>query len=193
MSYMPYIQAAKVGIEFLQRSQETAAQDALYQQNRLAAAQARDLKIQQLQAQANQTSELFAERKRQTSIQELKAQEQIINEATYGGNTLNMKLLDAEAQKLRANDAYTRQNTLYQKQISYQSQGIDAEAQNRINQVNQGVQPSVGMTLFSAAASAYAADEYYNEGKLFSTIFQSGSDATGDNTKPIPATPKLSN
>lgn len=190
---MPYIQAAKVGIEFLQRSQETAAQDALYQQNRLAAAQARDLKIQQLQAQANQTSELFAERKRQTSIQELKAQEQIINEATYGGNTLNMKLLDAEAQKLRANDAYTRQNTLYQKQISYQSQGIDAEAQNRINQVNQGVQPSVGMTLFSAAASAYAADEYYNEGKLFSTIFQSGSDATGDNTKPIPATPKLSN
>ena len=194
---MNYGMMAVQGLKFLQQkkleNEAYVEQQDLYNRNRLAAAQARDLKIQQLNAQAFQTAEVYTQRKQQTAIQALKAQEAAVVRATYEGNNLDLQLLDVEAQKLRADTAYSEQNTIDQKNISYQRMGLDGEMNNRINSVQQGKKPpSFGMTMLEGAATMYAADYEFNDSKLFGTIFASGSDATGANTSALPAVGDIS-
>ena len=159
------------------------------EQNRVNAAQARDLKIQQLSAQANQTAALYAQRKQENAIQALKAQESIVNSATYAGNNLNLRVLDVERQRLNADTAYSEQNAIDQKAIEFQSMGIDTEMYNRIASVQAGQQPpSLGMTLLEGAATMYAADYIYSESssdRLFSNIFQSKGDGSSNMTIPV--------
>lgn len=188
---MDYGMMAIQGIKFLgqvrQRNAEYAQKKYEQDVNTYASAQARDLKIQQLSAQANQTAALYAQRKRETAIQALKAQEKAINEATFEGNTLDLRKLDIERQKLNADTAYNEQNKIAQRNIEYQAMGLDAEMQNRINAVQAGMKPpSLGMTLLEGAATAYAADYTYGDGKLLGTIFQSGADATGASSSALP-------
>ena len=158
---MTYYQVAVGAAKFFGERQRAAEQEARRQQAYLSAVNARDLKIQQLQTQSAQQAELYADKKLQSSIQALKAQEAIINAATLGGNNLNLKILDVEAQKLRADTAYTTQNERIQDNIEFTAYGFEQEAINRANSVAAGSPPSFGMAVLQTAASAYATERAY--------------------------------
>lgn len=176
---MTYYTVATKVAGFIEQRNQAAIQEQIYRQNRIAAVQARDLKIQQLQSQAAQQAELYSQKKLETAIQALKAREAIINRATYGGNNLNLREIDVEAQKLRADTAYNAQNELIQDKIYLQSLGFESEALNRISKAKRGQEPSIGFTALDIAASAYASERKF------------GKDTPAENVTPISPVPPL--
>ena len=161
---MAGLSAASKGIEFMEASQQAAQDQARYDQNRIAAAQARDLKIQTLNQRAIQESEAAAEGKFKQSIEALEKRERGVvaaGEAGVTGSSVDILLADYTAQKLRGETTINRNLENVERQIELQKMGASAEAESRINSMPQGTQPSFLAAALGAGASGYAAYQEY--------------------------------
>lgn len=161
---MAILSAASKGIEFLEASRQADEQQARYDQNRIAAAQARDLKIQSLNQRAIQESEAAGEAKQKQAIEALQLRERAAvaaGEAGVSGSSVDNLLNEYTAQRLRGVTTINRNLENVEKQISLQKMGASAEAENRINSMPQGTQPSFLAAAISAGASGYATYKAY--------------------------------
>jgi outer membrane PBP1 activator LpoA protein len=161
---MAILSAASKGIEFLEASRQADEQQARYDQNRIAAAQARDLKIQSLNQRAIQESEAAGEAKQKQAIEALELRERAVvaaGEAGVSGSSVDNLLNEYTAQRLRGVTTINRNLENVEKQISLQKMGASAEAENRINSMPQGTQPSFLAAGISAGASGYATYKAY--------------------------------
>ena len=161
---MAILTAASKGIEFMEAQQQARQQQIRYDQNRIAAAQARDLKIQTLNQRAIQESEAAAEGKFKQSIEALEKRERGVvaaGEAGVTGSSVDILLADYTAQKLRGETTINRNLENVERQIELQKMGASAEAESRINSMPQGTQPSFIAAAAGAAASGYAAYQQY--------------------------------
>jgi hypothetical protein len=162
---MAVLQVAKGGMEFMQAQQEADAAQARYDQNRIAAAQARDLKIQTLNARAIQESEAAAEGKQKQALEALQLRERAVvaaGEAGVSGSSVDNLLNEYTAQRLRGVTTINRNLENIEKQIGLQKMGASAEAENRINSLPQGTQPSFLAAAVGTAASAYSTYKAYD-------------------------------
>jgi outer membrane PBP1 activator LpoA protein len=161
---MAGLSAASKGIEFMEASRQADEQQARYDQNRIAASQARDLKIQSLNQRAIQESEAAAEGKFKQAIEALQMRERAVvaaGEAGVTGSSVDNLLNEYTAQRLRGVTTINRNLENIEKQISLQKMGASAEAENRINSMPQGTQPSFLAAAISAGASGYATYKAY--------------------------------
>ena len=162
---MTILTVASKGVEFMEASQQADQDQARYDQNRIAAAQARDLKIQSLNQRAIQESEAAAEGKFKQSIEALEKRERGVvaaGEAGVTGSSVDILLADYIAQKLRGETTINRNLENVERQIELQKMGASAEAESRINSMPQGTQPSFIAAAVGAAASGYAAYQQYS-------------------------------
>tara|TARA_R110002153_G_C13328494_1_gene497667 strand:- start:5836 stop:6384 length:549 start_codon:yes stop_codon:yes gene_type:complete len=144
---------------FLNERKEAQAQQAFYNANRQRAVQARDLKIQSLNERLIQEGEAIAAKKMQLSIEALKRQEAVVvtaGEAGVTGSSVDALYNDFVAQRLRGDDTLTQNANAIERQIALERRGANAEAENRINSVRQGQQPSFLAHAASTAGSATA-------------------------------------
>ena len=161
---MAILSAASTGIEFLEASRQADEQQARYDQNRIASAQARDLKIQSLNQRAIQESEAAGEAKQKQAIEALQLRERAVvaaGEAGVSGSSVDNLLNEYTAQRLRGVTTINRNLENVEKQISLQKMGASAEAENRINSMPQGTQPSFLAAAIKAGASSYATYKAY--------------------------------
>lgn len=162
---MAVLSVAKGGIEFMQAQQEADATQARYDQNRIASAQARDLKIQSLNQRAIQESEAAGEAKQKQAIEALQLRERAAvaaGEAGVSGSSVDNLLNEYTAQRLRGVTTINRNLENIEKQIGLQKMGASAEAENRINSLPQGVQPSFLAAAVGTAANAFATYKAYD-------------------------------
>jgi hypothetical protein len=148
---------------FVQTSRDEAEQQAIYNANRQRSIDARDLKIQSLNARLIQENEALAARKFELSLAALKQREKVIvtaGEAGVSGNSVDALYNDFVAQEARGKSNLSLNVANIEKQAELQRRGADAEAENRINAVRQGQQPSLLAAAASTAASAGAS--YYS-------------------------------
>ena len=161
---MAIVSAASKGIEFLEASRQADEVQARYDQNRIAAAQARDLKIQSLNQRAIQESEAAGEAKQKQAIEALEKRERAVvaaGEAGVTGGSVDMLLADYTAQKLRGVTTINRNLENIERQIELEKMGASAEAESRINSMVQGTQPSFLAAAISAGANGYATYKTY--------------------------------
>lgn len=171
---------------FMDASNKAKAQEAYYQQNRINAAVARDLKIQGLQKQAVQSSEQIAQQKLNLEIAALKragTMEVASGESGVTGQTEALKFTQAEAEKLRGLDVYNSQVNAIFDQIEMEKLGLNSEMMNRIQSVKRGEKPSLGMALLGMASSAVA-----GEAQLGKEADAWAGDFFGSNSSALPAT-----
>lgn len=162
---MAVLSVAKGGIEFMQAQQEADATQARYDQNRIASAQARDLKIQSLNQRAIQESEAAGEAKQKQAIEALQLRERAAvaaGEAGVSGSSVDNLLNEYTAQRLRGVTTINRNLENIEKQIELQKMGASAEAEARINSLPQGVQPSFLAAAVGTAADAFATYKAYD-------------------------------
>lgn len=179
---------------FIDASNKAKQQEAYYQQNRINAAQARDLQIQGLQKRAVQFSDQYSQKKQDLVIAALKREGTMITasgESGLAGQIENIKLSQAESDKLKGLDIYSQQIDAIFDDIEIQKLGLNAQMLERIRSVQRGVKPSLGMAILNTASSAIAAEIEFG-GKtdnIFGNIFGSGGDKLGSQTSPfIPVT-----
>ena len=151
---------------FMDASRAARDQENRYLQNRMNAAQARDLQIQQLNRRAIQEAERSTGMKMDNAIAALEVAERKVvaaGEAGVGG-----------------------QGTL--DQLELEKMGVDAQAQNRINSLKRGVQPSFLRMAVGTAASAYSTELKYAGNKSGSFLDSIGFGGTyqGLNSQPLP-------
>jgi outer membrane PBP1 activator LpoA protein len=161
---MAILSAASKGMEFMEAQQQARQQQIRYDQNRIAAAQARDLKIQSLNQRAIQESEAAGEAKQKQAIEALEKRERGVvaaGEAGVTGSSVDILLADYTAQRLRGETTINRNLENVERQIELQKMGASAEAETRINSMPQGTQPSFLAAAISAAASGYATYKQY--------------------------------
>ena len=159
-------------------------QEAYYQQNRINAAQARDLQIQGLQKQAIQYSEQYSQKKQDLAIAALKREGSMTvaqAESGFAGQTEAIKFTQAESDKLKGLDVYNQQINAIFDNIEMEKLGLNSNMMNRIRSVKRGEKPNMGMAILGMASSAVAADMKFGEG-----IFSGGGDKLGTNTNPFP-------
>jgi len=166
-------------------------EEAYYQQNRINAAQARDMQIQGLQKQAIQYSNLYSQKKQDLAIAALKREGTTVTasgESGFAGQTEGIKLSQAEADKLRGLDVYNQQVNAIFDDIEMQKLGLNSQMLQRIRSVKRGVKPSLGMAVLSTASSAIAGEMQF--GKQADTyvgnIFGAGGDNLGSKTSAFP-------
>ena len=168
---------------FADASNKAKQQEAYYQQNRINAAQARDMQIQGLQKQAIQYSEQYSQKKQDLAIAALKREGTTVTasgESGFAGQTEAIKLSQAESDKLKGLDVYNQQVNAIFDNIEMEKLGLNSNMMNQIRSVQRGVKPSLGMAVLSTASAAMAADAKFGEG-----IF-GGGDKLGTNTNPFP-------
>lgn len=168
---------------FADASNKAKQQEAYYQQNRINAAQARDMQIQGLQKQAIQYSEQYSQKKQDLAIAALKREGTMVTasgESGFAGQTEAIKLSQAESDKLKGLDVYNQQINAIFDNIEMEKLGLNSNMMNQIRSVQRGVKPSLGMAVLSTASAAMAADAKFGEG-----IF-GGGDKLGTNTNPFP-------
>ena len=178
---MAILTAASKGIEFMEAQQQARQQQIRYDQNRIAAAQARDLKIQTLNQRAIQESEAAAEGKFKQSIEALEKRERGVvaaGEAGVTGSSVDILLADYTAQKLRGETTINRNLENVERQIELQKMGASAEAESRINSMPQGTQPSFLAAALGAGASGYAAYQEYTVEPAEEYVSPFGSSST---------------
>lgn len=161
---MAIVSAASKGIEFMEASQQADQAQARYDQNRIAAAQARDLKIQSLNQRAIQESEAAGEAKQKQAIEALELRERAVvaaGEAGVTGSSVDNLLNEYTAQRLRGVTTINRNLENVERQIELEKMGASAEAESRINSMPQGTQPSLLAAAISAGASGYATYKAY--------------------------------
>jgi len=148
---------------FFDAQEKAKQQEIAYQQNRLAAATARDMKIQALNARAIQESERVAGAKLENAIKALEVSEAKVvaaGEAGVSGNSVDALYNDFVAQEERGKTVLSQNAEAMERQMALQRRGADAEAESRINSIRQGQQPSFMSAALSTAASATAS--YYS-------------------------------
>ena len=112
MGIMTALSVAKGIGGFIDASNKAKQQEAYYQQNRINAAQARDLQIQGLQKRAVQFSDQYSQKKQDLAIAALKREGTMITaggESGLAGQTEAIKLSQAESDKLKGLDVYNQQ------------------------------------------------------------------------------------
>lgn len=172
----------QTGLSFLESGRQAAEQERRYQENRIAATAARDLKIQALNTRAIQEAERMAGAKLENAIKALQVREAKVvaaGEAGVEGQGIEALLAQTEARKLRGDTIYNDalKNTL--QQINLEKQGIDAQTAARIESVERGRKPSALAALVSGVATAYATERKYGgnkKGSFLSTIGLGGDD-----------------
>jgi len=171
---------------FIDASNKAKQQEAYYQQNRINAAQARDLQIQGLQKRAVQFSDQYSQKKQDLAIAALKREGTMITaggESGLAGQTEAIKLSQAESDKLKGLDVYNQQIDAIFSDIEVQKLGLNAQMLQRIRSVQRGVKPSLGMAILNTASSAIAAEIEFGgqTDNIFSNIF-GGGDKLGSQT-----------
>ena len=147
--------------EFGQAQQQAKIDEARYQQNRINAAEARDLKIQSLNKRAIQESEAASGQRLELAIKALGTEgAQIVaaGEAGVSGNSIDLQKKMTTARQLRGTDVINSNVNQILDAIDDQRIGYNTEALNRINSMPRGQQPSFLKAVVSTAASAYASE-----------------------------------
>lgn len=203
MEPMTMLSIGQSALGFLEKKRAAREQQARYEANRIAAATARDLKIQALNQRAIQESEAVAEDKMALAIKALETKERqkvTAGEAGIAGRTAKQITDLTEARKLRGISKYDATIDRLLTQVELEKAGINAEALNRINSLQQGQPPSLMGAVVGAAANAAAMDIQYGDGKLFgldlvgdkNVAALSSKGLTGDNTMVFPKTSSFS-
>ena len=168
---MTALSIAQTGMQFLEANKKAKEDQARYEQNRINAVAARDLKIQVLNTRAIQESEAVSEDKMALAIKALETKEKqkvAAGEAGVGAGKTAKQITDlTEARKLRGISKYNATIDRLLTQVELEKAGVNAEAMNRINSLQQGVKPSLGAAIVSGAANAAAMDIKYGDGKMF--------------------------
>lgn len=204
MEPMTMLSIGQSALGFLEAKRQAREQQARYEANRIAAATARDLKIQALNQRAIQESEAVAEDKMALAIKALETRERqkvAAGEAGVGAGRTAKQITDlTEARKLRGISKYDATIDRLLTQVELEKAGINAEALNRINSLQQGQPPSLIGAVVGAAANAAAMDIQYGDGKLFgldlvgdkNVAALSSKGLTGDSTMVFPKTSSFS-
>ena len=155
---------------FFEKGREARRQQERYEANRIAAVAARDLKIQALNQRAIQEAEVVAEDKMALAIKALETKERqkvAAGEAGVAGKSVKQQVALTEARELRGMGKYNANIERLLTQVELEKAGVNAEALNRINSLQQGQPPSLMGAVVDAAAGAAVADIKYGDGKLF--------------------------
>ena len=176
---------------FFDAQEKAKQQEIAYQQNRLAAATARDMKIQALNARAIQESERVAGAKLENAIKALEVSEAKVvaaGEAGVEGQGIQAQIDMTESRRLRGNTLYNQQLEGILVQMDYEKQGINAEALNRINSMSRGRPPSFLTAAVGAASSAYATELKYagNQQDSFLDSIGFGGTTAPYQSQPLP-------
>jgi hypothetical protein len=167
---MTALSIGKTALDFLEKGKQAREQQARYEANRIAAVAARDLKIQSLNQRAIQESEAVAEDKMALAIKALETKERqkvAAGEAGVAGKSVKQQQELTEARKLRGISKYDATIDRLLTQVELEKAGVNAEALNRINAIQQGQPPSLMGAVVGAAANAAAMDIKYGDGKMF--------------------------
>ena len=167
---MTMLSIGQSALGFLEQRKAAREQQARYEANRIAAVAARDLKIQSLNQRAIQESEAVAEDKMALAIKALETKERqkvAAGEAGVAGKSVKQQIDLTEARELRGMSKYNANIESLLTQVELEKAGLNAEALNRINSLQQGQPPSLMGAVVGAAASAAVADIKYGDGKLF--------------------------
>lgn len=157
---MAVLTVAKGVSDYEQGVAEAQATQARFDANRLAANQARDLKVQTLNQRMIQESEAAAEEKLALGIKAMEGEGAALvaaGEAGVTGSSVDLILQDYEAQRLRGVTTINRNLENVEKQVELEKMGASAEALNRTNSLQQGVMPNFLAAAVGTAASATAA------------------------------------
>ena len=147
--------------DFDQAGTEAVQAERKYQQNRVSAAAARDLKIQSLNARMIQEGEAAASQKQQLGIAALKKAERAkvaAGEAGIAGRGVDTLVNEFENARLRGVTTVNTQTKALRNQIEMEKMGISAEAINRINSLPRGQQPNFLAYAVKAGAQMYSAE-----------------------------------
>lgn len=177
---------------FFDAQQKAAEEEARYQQNRINAAQARDLQIQLLNKRAIQEAERTAGMRFDNAIAALEVSERkavAAGEAGIGGQGLEQTLAMTEARRLRNNTLYNSQLKGLLDQLEYEKMGIDAQTLNRINSLPRGTPPSFLQAGVGAISSGYSTELKVAGDKPGSFLHEIGLGRAFDKAKvtPFPA------
>ena len=177
MEPMTMLSIGQSALGFLEARKAAREQQARYEANRIAAVAARDLKIQTLNQRAIQESEVIAEDKMALAIKALETKERqkvAAGEAGVAGKSVKQQIDLTEARELRGMGKYNASIKNLLTQVELEKAGLNAQAMNRINSLQQGQPPSLVGAVVGAAASAAVVDIKYGDGKMF------GIDLKGD-------------
>tara|TARA_B110000503_G_scaffold38093_1_gene62486 strand:- start:854 stop:1501 length:648 start_codon:yes stop_codon:yes gene_type:complete len=177
MDPMTMMTIAKTGMEFIQAGKKAREDQARYNANRIAAVAARDLKIGALTQRAIQESEVVADDKMALAIKALETREsQVVaaGEAGVSGKSIQQQIDLTEARRLRGMSKYNKTIDNLLTQVELEGAGLNAEALNNINRMQQGQPPSLMAAVVSGVTSVAMNDIKYGDGKLF------GIDLVGD-------------
>ena len=176
----PVVMATLMVAQGIAQYQEGVAQaqsdQARFDANRLAANEARDLKVQTLNQRAIQEAEAASEEKLAIGIKAREDKGAALvaqGESGLSGNSMDLLLQDYEAQKLRGVTTINRNLENVEKQITLEKRGASAEAQSRTNSLQQGVMPNflaAAVGTAANAASAYNAADVKQPDKYKSTF-----------------------
>ena len=170
MEPMTMLSIGQSALGFLEARKAAREQQARYEANRIAAVAARDLKIQSLNNRAIQEAEVVAEDKMALAIKALETKERqkvAAGEAGVAGKSVKQQIALTEARELRGMGKYNANIERLLTQVELEKAGVNAEALNRINSLQQGQPPSLMGAVVDAAAGAAVADIKYGDGKLF--------------------------
>lgn len=157
---MAVLTVAQGAAEYQEGVAQAQQQQARFDANRLAANEARDLKVQTLNQRAIQEAEAASEEKLALGIKAMEGEGAALvaaGEAGVSGSSVDLLLQDYEAQKLRGVTTINRNLENVEKQIELEKRGASAEAQNRVNSLQQGVMPNFLAAAVGTAASATSA------------------------------------
>jgi len=170
MEPMTMLSIGQTALGFLEKKKAAREQQARYEANRIAAVAARDLKIQSLNQRAIQESEAVAEDKMALAIKALETKERqkvAAGEAGVAGKSVKQQIALTEARELRGMSKYNANIESLLTQVELEKAGLNAEALNRINSLQQGQPPSLMGAIVEGASAAAIADIKYGDGKMF--------------------------
>jgi hypothetical protein len=147
--------------DFSAASAQAKQDEAKYQQNRINAAQSRDLQIQSLNARMLQEGEAAASQKEQLGIAALKKQERAkvaAGEAGIAGQGVDKLVDQFENARLQGVSTVNAQTKALRNQIEMEKMGISAETMNRINSLPRGQQPNFLAYAVKAGAQMYSVE-----------------------------------
>ena len=146
---------------YFQAEGEAKRTEARYQQNRINAAAARDLKINSLNQRAVQEAEATAGQKFDLAIQALETREArkvAAGESGLSGRTFEAQEDMVTARELRGATVLNDNLRMVLDQLEDEKQGFNTEMLNRINSLPRGYKPNVLAHALSTAANAYATE-----------------------------------
>ena len=171
---------------FMNKKKEARQQQERYNANRAAAVVARDLKIQSLNQRAIQEQEGIVEDKMALAIKAMEVKEsQVVaaGEAGVAGKSVDQQIAQTEARKLRGITTYNGNIKNLLNQVELEKTGLNAEAMNRINSLQQGTPPSAGMAVLGIASNLAAMDMKYGDGKMFGINLKGDANVSAMATK----------